>query len=703
MQIKSIKLQNFGNIKEFQKTFTNNLTILSGDNGNGKSTVLKAFLLNAFDSYTGVLADYINWSAKSFSVEVEFTHKGSTFLSYVQYDGSSTERTLTIDGGDMLRGDEAKRKLKEILDPDLLKAAALSLEQEVDIVTAKPADRRNYLQRIYNLDYKQVIQVIQQEAQEKTVEQARVTGEIKALQERTYEIGEKPVAPFSEEQYDSYKQQEQEYLKQVLELQKQKSDQERLLVSFEALMSKEKIIKDKIQVYEDEVQSIQKTIDELPVSEKAEQQRLAEVIQSVQKEVGNYEETYKFQKKTLEETFNTLDQVQEVPAFDEDAFILLKANLSSKRSQLQTLKSAKDVCPTCGQSISSPEHIAKRNVEIEELETFIEKGIKGLDAQEKTRKWIKQLEVSNQGIREQETLIKHKIETLNTTYQERMQTYREKLKACQQDMDSVQLRFAKEQEHLNNALSAAKTVLLDNQEFLASVLSEKTVIKEQACNFEDVGTTLRSVQELLDSVVDLLASYSVYKTRKDEYDKRCKAVEIQKAQDQKEIEALQKEVQLLSASIADAEVEVKILKTDFPVYVISRVVKDIEYHMNEFLKKTYNGRYTVEVLDKNGSLRIVYGAKKQDVSLASGYEKSLFNLAFKIAISKAIGNRCLILDEADATASTKNSSLFYTVLANSIGSYFDQIILVSHKEAIRDMLENEFGAEVITFINGVAS
>lgn len=108
-------------------------------------------------------------------------------------------------------------------------------------------------------------------------------------------------------------------------------------------------------------------------------------------------------------------------------------------------------------------------------------------------------------------------------------------------------------------------------------------------------------------------------------------------------------------------------------------------------------------LDKNGSLRIVYGAKKQDVSLASGYEKSLFNLAFKIAISKAIGNRCLILDEADATASTKNSSLFYTVLANSIGSYFDQIILVSHKEVIRDMLENEFGAEVITFINGVAS
>ena len=703
MQIKSIKLQNFGSIKEFQKTFTNSLTILSGDNGNGKSTVLKAFLLNVFDSYTGVLADYINWSAKSFSVEVEFTHKGSTFLSHVRYDGSSTERTLTIDGGDMLRGDEAKRKLKEMLDPDLLKAAALSLEQEVDIVTAKPADRRNYLQRIYNLDYKQVIQDIQQEAQEKTVEQARVTGEIKALQERTYDVGEKPVAPFSEGQYDSYKQQEQEYLKQVLDLQKQKSDQEKLLASFEALMGKEKIIKDKIQVYENEVQSIQKTLDELPLFEKAEQQRLAEVTQSVQKEVENYEEAYKSQKKTLEETLTTLDQVQEVPAFDEDAFILLKATLSSKRSQLQTLKSAKDVCPTCGQSISSPEHIAKRNAEIEELETFIEKGVKDLDIQEKTWKWIKQLEASNQGIRDQETLIKHKIETLNTTYQERMQTYKEKLKACQQDMDSVQLRFAKEQEHLNNALSAAKTVLLDNQEFLASVLSEKTAIKEQACNFEDVGDTLRSVQKLLDSVVDLLASYSVYKTRKDEYDKRCKAVEIQKAQDQKEIEALQKEVQLLSASIADAEVEVKILKTDFPVYVISRVVKDIEYHMNEFLKKTYNGRYTVEVLDKNGSLRIVYGVKKQDVSLASGYEKSLFNLAFKIAISKAIGNRCLILDEADATASTKNSSLFYTVLANSIGSYFDQIILVSHKEAIRDMLENEFGAEIITFVNGVAS
>ena len=61
-----------------------------------------------------------------------------------------------------------------------------------------------------------------------------------------------------------------------------------------------------------------------------------------------------------------------------------------------------------------------------------------------------------------------------------------------------------------------------------------------------------------------------------------------------------------------------------------------------------------------------------------------------------------MLDEADSAASPRNAKLFYQVLAQTVGQYFDQIILVSHKDEVKEMLENEYKAEVLTFISGVA-
>lgn len=69
----------------------------------------------------------------------------------------------------------------------------------------------------------------------------------------------------------------------------------------------------------------------------------------------------------------------------------------------------------------------------------------------------------------------------------------------------------------------------------------------------------------------------------------------------------------------------------------------------------------------------------------------------------AIGNRCMILDEADSSATDKNSEIFYRVLGDSIGCGIEQVILVSHKQSTRDILQFDYGADVVTFDNGVAS
>ena len=700
MNFLSVKLQNFGNIRSFEKTFNKGLLILSGDNGNGKSTVLKAILLNVFDSYSGVLADYVNWDSKFFVTEVRFSHKGQDFVSTVRYDGS-TERTLEV-GKDTYKGDEAKRKLKETLDPDLLKAAMLSLEQEIDIVSAKPSERRDYLKRIYSLDFKAVLEDIASETQEKTLEQAKTTSKIDDLSTKTYTEVEKPVAPFDEKTLNTYKTEKEELAKDVFKMEKAEEEQKQLLSDITKATNEENRLTASLDEETEKEEQQKNKIAGIPDCEKAEKESLLSELESLKKESETSEKEFSDKKEDLEKQLSGLGALKRVGAFDEDSYVSLKADISSKEKTLQDLKSATDVCPTCGQSINSPEHIAKRDKEIKELESALTELRATLEQKTKERNAVNEGLLHNQKIKEQKDSITRQIEAVAISQKERAELYLTKVSSKEKEIAGLEQKFVQEKAHAEEVLLSVENTIKTLKESRQKAQEEKDALIKKMQESEDFSSKLETSKTRLQELETLITSYVQYVSKKEVYENNQKEIEEQKKKDAEELQTLKDSMQKMASFIADAEVETKILKTEFPVYVISRVVKDIEYHMNEFLKKTYAGRYTVEVIDKNGSLRIVYGPKKQDVSLASGYEKSLFNLAFKIAISKAIGNRCLLLDEADAAASTKNSALFYSVLGSSVGTYFDQVILVSHKETVRDMLENEFKAEVVTFINGVA-
>lgn len=96
MIFNQIVLENFGAIKRFSKSFGTGIFVLSGDNGSGKSTVIKAVLLAVFDDYSGSLSDYVNWESDYFQVEVDFTHQGVGYKSFVRYDGA-TDRSLIFE------------------------------------------------------------------------------------------------------------------------------------------------------------------------------------------------------------------------------------------------------------------------------------------------------------------------------------------------------------------------------------------------------------------------------------------------------------------------------------------------------------------------------------------------------------------------------------------------------------------------------
>ena len=64
--------------------------------------------------------------------------------------------------------------------------------------------------------------------------------------------------------------------------------------------------------------------------------------------------------------------LKRVGMFDQESYTNRKAEITSLENKLSDLRNATDICPTCGQPINSPEHIAKRDEEIKTLSSTLE-------------------------------------------------------------------------------------------------------------------------------------------------------------------------------------------------------------------------------------------------------------------------------------------------------------------------------------------
>ena len=141
------------------------------------------------------------------------------------------------------------------------------------------------------------------------------------------------------------------------------------------------------------------------------------------------------------------------------------------------------------------------------------------------------------------------------------------------------------------------------------------------------------------------------------------------------------------------------VQREFPSFVISRMVQSLSDYVNEFLDKVYP-KYQISIEEAKNSLNILYGEYKTDVKMASGFEKSAFSLAYMYALGKIQAYGLLICDEGDATASDENSARFYKMLGKST-DWLEQIMCITHKEEIKELLRNDFHAQVFTVENGV--
>ena len=128
-----------------------------------------------------------------------------------------------------------------------------------------------------------------------------------------------------------------------------------------------------------------------------------------------------------------------------------------------------------------------------------------------------------------------------------------------------------------------------------------------------------------------------------------------------------------------------------PYRIISDAVPKIENEVNNILSQIVEFSMGIETDGKNVNVFIKYEDKKWPLELCSGMEKFISALALRVAlinISNLPRANFLVVDEGFGALDASNIAMLHS-LFDYLKSNFDFIIIISHLDAMRDMVDKQ--------------
>jgi len=166
VKLKNLYIENIRSYKKLDFTFEDGVTVISGVNGSGKSSLLEACFMGLFGSKIlskdFVLADMIFKGAENAKINLEFEHLGHEYLleqafrySSKNESASSSRCVLFADGENIV--DQATRTYEEVcallnMDEEAYRNCAYIRQGEIDVlINAKPKDRQRMIDDLLQL------------------------------------------------------------------------------------------------------------------------------------------------------------------------------------------------------------------------------------------------------------------------------------------------------------------------------------------------------------------------------------------------------------------------------------------------------------------------------------------------------------------------------------------------------------------------
>jgi chromosome segregation ATPase len=130
-----------------------------------------------------------------------------------------------------------------------------------------------------------------------------------------------------------------------------------------------------------------------------------------------------------------------------------------------------------------------------------------------------------------------------------------------------------------------------------------------------------------------------------------------------------------------------IFEKSLPNYLIVKTCSALQSRLNDFVQTIFPN-ITIELNQSKSGLNFSYrkdGLGPINVKLSSGFESQVLSVGFRVALCQAYNLGFIILDECDSMGSEeKSGKLFDNIISPGA---FNQLICISHKVGIRDVLE----------------
>lgn len=715
MFIESARIKNFGIIAEEEFSFSSGINMFYGENGEGKSTVLKALAMLIFNQYTGKIADYIRWDheEEGFDISSNFSHQNIHYLIEYTYTEKKSNKKLTnLDTKESYDNSAVSEYLNDLFDMKRAVASVISFENNIDLISTSPAERREYLKGIYDLNFKEKLKSIEEELTLAKEDILISQQKILILEGLDFEKLQLIRKPFSETIYEQYLIDTKDLRDEIISKKQRKIDIEKLernVIIKERALRNEKVIKEEIS----------DLIDSLDFKKSKLEKQLADFGEFSTVKLDE-EKTY--QTNIINTKLYTLRQDRilfteklenlEEPKVDlavknnlkdyEKNIIKLTMDIAREEKELETFKSGK--CPTCGKPVDSS-FIEKTQDHLEKDSDILASDKKAVIRFKTTREEERQSQLKYE---ENKREIERKIVGIESDTKEQLQAILFLDERTQNKIDRARNDFDQDLNEIKNNISRSE----DRKELQESKLkqSEKAIddikdeiefaelaVKKNPFNPEDILELEKRLSEIItktDSYYNVLATNEEKKRQNKETARK----EEERDLSVKELKVdLEKNHEIESITILAK----KILSKEFPSFVISRMIESLKMYVNEFLAKVYP-KYELDLKENKSSLRVLFGPKSTDVKLASGFEQQIFSFAWKYALGKIQNYGLLMLDEVDSAASVENSERFYNTLAK-MDDYFKQVFVISHKPEIQELLSTDYQATIYSVEDGVYS
>ncbi|HEY3363205.1 MAG TPA: DNA double-strand break repair ATPase Rad50 [Methanosarcina sp.] len=166
MKLKNLYIENIRSYKKLDFTFENGVTVISGVNGSGKSSLLEACFMGLFGSKIlskdFVLSDVIFKGAENAKINLGFEHLGQDYLIEQAFrystksENASNSKCVLYSNGESIV-DQATRTYEEVcsllnMDEEAYRNCAYIRQGEIDVlINAKPKDRQRMIDGLLQL------------------------------------------------------------------------------------------------------------------------------------------------------------------------------------------------------------------------------------------------------------------------------------------------------------------------------------------------------------------------------------------------------------------------------------------------------------------------------------------------------------------------------------------------------------------------